>query len=128
MTPKQFLAQTLLLTLALFGLLFWLQSLPALQGMGSMTWYSLGLFFALTLAMYFLARPALADSSRFVPVFMGFVFGKMAISVLLIVLYVKLVQPPNRLFLLPFFLNYLAYTIFETAFLMKMARRNPPET
>ncbi len=127
MTLQKFLTQTLLLTLALFGLLRWLQSQPSLEGMGSMTWYSLGLFFTLTLALYFFARPALAKSARFVPLFMGFVFGKMAVSILLIVLYVKLAQPSNRLFLLPFFLNYLAYTIFETAFLMKMARRNPPK-
>lgn len=57
--------------------------------------------------------------SRFV---MMLILGRLLLSIGVIIGYYKLAHPQSKLFLLPFFMVYLFYTIFEVVFLSAIGR------
>lgn len=84
-----------------------------------------GLFFALTIAIYYSAVPAAKseNKARLAQYVMVLTFVKMMLSIILVYAYFKLGNPPSRTFLYPFFISYLCYTVYETLFLVKLAQR-----
>lgn len=84
-----------------------------------------GLFFALTIAIYYSAVPAAKseNKARLAQYVMVLTFVKMMLSIILVYAYFKLGDPPSRTFLYPFFVSYLCYTVYETLFLVKLAQR-----
>lgn len=76
--------------------------------------------------MYYAGRNAARSSNKndFTNIIMGFTMGKMVLSFVLIFAYLKLVEPADKIFVLPFFSIYLIYTVFETYFMMKLGRTN----
>ena len=70
-------------------------------------------------------RAAMSDNKNdFTNAVLGFTVGKMFLAILVILGYSLLAQPPDKLFIIPFFAIYLIYTIFETYFMMKLGRMN----
>jgi hypothetical protein len=69
---------------------------------------------------------ALSDNKNiFTSLILGFIFGKMFLCVIFVLIYSKTVLPETKYFLVPFFIIYLAYTVFETMILTKLARLKP---
>ncbi|MBK6905108.1 MAG: hypothetical protein IPH04_20460 [Saprospirales bacterium] len=52
-------------------------------------------------------------------------FFKMLLSMSVLVVYLKFAAPESKYFILPFLTVYLAFTVFETYFLMKIAKIKP---
>jgi hypothetical protein len=50
------------------------------------------------------------------------VFIKLIASFAIIFIYAKTAQPQDKFFVIPFLIIYLAFTVFETWFLSKMAK------
>lgn len=111
---------TLISVLALIGL----HSFERLQPHTPLSWISLGLFTLLTVAMYYSGSRALHSQNKndFTNVVMGFTTGKMFLAIAIIFGYLKLVEPTDKLFIIPFFTVYLIYTVFEVYLMMKMSR------
>lgn len=111
---------TLLAVLALFGL----HSFERLQPHTPLSWISLGLFVLLTVAMYYAGSRALRSKNKndFTNVVMGFTMGKMFLAIAIVFGYLKLVEPTDKLFILPFFTVYLIYTVVEVYLMMKLSR------
>jgi len=65
------------------------------------------------------------NKSLFINVILGFVSGKMMLSLLLLLAFDKIVHPKTSFFLIPFFIIYLCYTIFETYFMIKLGKMKP---
>ncbi len=107
--------------------LFFVNRAPALQAYTDLAWISLAFFIMISILMYYAGyRAALSDNKyQFTNVIMGFTFGKMMLSALIILAYNKLMEPDSKFFILPFFGLYVIYTIFETYFLMKLGRMSP---
>lgn len=84
-----------------------------------------GLFFGLTVAIFYSAVPAAKseNKARLAQYVMVLTFVKMMLSIILVYAYFKLGNPPSRTFLYPFFVSYLCFTVFETLFLVKLAQR-----
>ena len=103
---------------------FFLNKLPKLQDHALLSWSSLAFFILLSILMYFIGkRNALSENKNdFTNVVLGFTMGKMFISAILIYLYIQLVEPEGKLFILPFFGIYLFYTVFETYFMMRLGK------
>ena len=83
-----------------------------------------GLVFAfICVALFFLGRRSAGAENRmlFSNVFLGLTMVKMLLCGMLVVGYVLLGAPANKLFIVPFFWLYLAYTGFEVYFLMKLS-------
>lgn len=76
---------------------------------------------------YYTGHWAAMRKSRFVFVRMTilFIFVKMFVGVALVVYHVREELPDNKLFIIPFLINYLLFTIFEIYVLEKLGRIQP---
>ena len=91
------------------GLLF-----PAIASFQDFTWLSLIFFSLLTaLTLYIGLRGLEKSSYGFVASVNGIVLLKLMLSVILVLLYVIFVKPKEPMFILPFFLFYILFTVFE---------------
>jgi len=126
MSQRNFFIQLGILSLGAAILLFFLNRLPQLQAYSALSWISLAAFTALCILMYLGGyRAAMSDNKNdFTNAILGFTIGKMFLAILVIFGYSQLAQPPDKLFIIPFFAIYLIYTIFETYFMMKLGRMN----
>lgn len=82
----------------------------------------------LTLSMFFLGSKTAKSSNKglFTAVVLGFTFGKIFLSLFTVIGYFKLGNPSSKLFLLPFFIVYLIFTIFETYLMMQIGQHSKP--
>jgi hypothetical protein len=63
------------------------------------------------------------DLNAFTRLIMYNLMMKLFISFIILFIYYKAVQPDERLFILPFIVIYLIFTIFEATFLSRQARQ-----
>ncbi len=91
---------------------------------GNVTWWSLGIFVPLSILMFFGGQKAANSENKYVfsNLIMPFTFLKMFLSVVGLVVYKKMFHPETKFFLLPFFLVYFTFTIFETFFMVKISK------
>lgn len=87
---------------------------------------TVALFFFLSTGIFYMgAKAAMSkDSNAFTRLIMVFTFGKLFLSALLVIGWVKLKAPENMLFVVPFFAIYIIYTVFETNTLTHLGKIN----
>lgn len=124
MTTKKFTAQLISLVSLLLLSLFILHSFPLIQPYWDLSLLSIGFYTILSILMFLLGKKTANNENinDFSQVVFGSIIGKMFLTVFLVVAYFEIKQPINSHFLLPFFLIYLAFTVFETAFMMKLSK------
>jgi len=124
MSPKPFFLQLTGLTLLAAGIVGLLNTLPQLEEHHPLGWISLGIFFFLTVLLYFAGRRAAGSTNKndFTSVVMAFTLGKLLLIIAAIFGYSQLARPETNFFILPFFSMYLIYTIFETYVMMKLGK------
>jgi hypothetical protein len=90
---------------------------------------SIGLFTFLSILVYFLAKMAATSNNKYLFIYLVMfnIIFKVFASFVLIIMYNKLYQPPDRMFLMPFMFIYLTFTIFETIVMAKLAKLKPLE-
>lgn len=123
MTFRNFTIQLAGLSILVWGLLVVIHQIPGLGEEQNFSWWTWGTFIVLSIFMFVLAKWAANDENKQLYVGMSIFLGatKMLIAVLLVVIYSKVMEPKGQGFVIPFFLIYLCYTIFETHFLMKLS-------
>ena len=127
----QFLASLLVVSLGALSCLWMLDRfLPQSDALSLFAFLSLGIFIALVGFAYFVGVRAARSKSnmRFIQFTMGMVVLKMFVCVAMIVIYVQEFAPESKLFVLPFLLLYLIFTIFEVYILLKVAKMKPAAT
>lgn len=88
--------------------------LPAVIPFQSFTWISLLFFFLLTaLSLYIGIRGLDKTGYGFVASINGIVLLKLMLSVVLVLIYVLAARPKDPKFIIPFFLFYILFTVFE---------------
>ena len=124
MNQRSFFFQLGSLSVGVAAILFLLHLIPLFQTDQTLSWASWLFFILFTIIVYFVAfRAALSENLHtFSSVIVGVVIGKMILSVLVVLVYVKLSQPESRFFLIPFFVVYFAFTIFEVYFMSKLGK------
>ena len=129
MQARSFYQQLLLVSIGTMVMLVLLHQFPEFQEYTGLSWVILLFFIGLSLGMFIIGHRVAqsADRNAFSRIVLGFIAGKMFLSVLLIVGYNEWAQPPNRHFIILFIIVYLVYTIFETHFMMKLAREPKPK-
>ncbi len=87
---------------------------------------TIALFFFLSTGVFYLGVKAAMskDANAFTRLIMIFTFGKLFLSAVLVIAWVKLKAPENMLFVVPFFAVYIIYTIFETNTLTHLGKIN----
>jgi hypothetical protein len=127
MSLGSFYTETLLLA-TFCALVLWLGNLiPVFREHQLLAWGALALFTLLSWLMYLLGSISVksSDKNAFIQLVLISVFLKMMLSFAVVVVYANKIQPDSKYFVLPFFFVYLAFTIFETVFLMRIAKRPP---
>jgi hypothetical protein len=78
--------------------------------------------------MIFVGEKTAQSSNKglFTGIVLGFTFGKIFLSLLIVIGYHQLAQPNSKIFILPFFLVYLIFTIFETYIMMQIGQQSKP--
>ncbi|MFN7119239.1 MAG: hypothetical protein ACK4TA_20740, partial [Saprospiraceae bacterium] len=112
------------ITLLTALLLLALHQLPSLQAYLHFSWWSLAFFVFFCILTYLIAYRAVHRKNKFAFINAALVltFIKMLLCVVVVGAYIKLANPPSRLFILPFLGIYVVYTIFETYFMMKIGK------
>ncbi|MBR9922998.1 MAG: hypothetical protein GYB31_19400 [Bacteroidetes bacterium] len=130
MPVRSFITQLSILTLITLVLLLGVHYfIPSLQKHQALSWSSLAVFVLITILMYWVGKQTATSKNRnmFSAVVLGSVFGKMAFSLLIVVIYTREVEPDSKYFILPFFVVYLIFTIFETYFLTRLGKQKPQD-
>ena len=128
MSARTFLLQLAALSLFLAALVGVLPTLlPALSAADTRFALQTELVFALTCAGIFWVGKKTARSSNknaFTNAVMISLFVKMIVTACMILVFNKLTHPSSTIFLLPFFIVYLGYTIFEAYFMIHLGKKN----
>jgi hypothetical protein len=124
---RNFLIQLGIIVVVLSAIQFALCScLPELTPYQDLFWISQVFFIILSLISFiggkhFVKKP---NKNAFFQFMMLLIFTRLVTSATLVIGYFQMTKPTDKLFLLPFFIAYLSYTIFEVAFLSKIGREN----
>jgi hypothetical protein len=124
---RSFLIQLGIIAVVLSAIQFALcSSLPELIPYQNLFWISQVFFIILSLISFiggkhFVKKP---NKNAFFQFMMLLIFARLVTSATLVIGYFQMTKPTDKLFLLPFFIAYLSYTIFEVAFLSKIGREN----
>lgn len=123
MTPQKFLIQLFAVTLGCVPLLFALDLFPSIQPHRLFSAFSLFFFWGLSIVLYVLGKVNLSTGNPqdFLRFFMLSVFLKMGLCIGVILGYRHLFHPPGNRFILPFFMLYGIFTIYEVYFLSKLS-------
>lgn len=124
METQKFFKGLLFTTLIAGGLVFASGSWSFIADYQDFGWASILFFVVWSSIMFFSIHKK--DNSKpytFINAVMVFTMGKLILSAILIVVYFKVANPVSKIFVLPFFVIYIIYTIFETRFMMKLGKK-----
>ena len=122
MNTKSFLIQLGIFSLLMLGVLLALRFIPLVLPYQNFGWISWIVFFVLSLGMFFIGQKAAVSKNNFAftQVVILTMIIKMVLAFFLCVLYYTIAQPANKYFIIPLFIVYLGFTVFETYFMMKI--------
>lgn len=127
MSAQVFYRQLGIVALLTAAALWLLSGVPLFAGHQPLYWATFGVYLVITLLLFWIGRKLAGSSNRnsFTQFVMITVFAKMALTMAVLVAYLKMAEPGSKYFILPFFVVYLAFTIYETYMLMKVGRIKP---
>lgn len=126
MSQRKFLARICALTAAMLVLSYvGSQFLPQVMPWNFML-MSIGLFFLLSIAAFYLgAKAALSkDPNAFTRLIMVFTLTKLLISATFVIVWFRIESPESVMFVVPFFIVYIVYTVHETNLLTRLGKIN----
>ncbi len=127
MERSSFFKQTAFLALAVTVIQMALgSSFTELAEHQNLFWVSQFVFLALTIfsfwgGKYFVKK---ANKNWFSQFIIILIFTRLLLSIALVIGYFNIYQPNSKLFLLPFFLVYISYTVFEVYCLARVGRES----
>lgn len=124
MTQRQFFTQLSLLSAFVAGLFLALHQFTHLATYQDFSWLCMAVFIVFSIIVFLVGKKQAQDKNPnvFTRLMLSVTFGKMFLAVILVFTYHKTAHPQERSFLLPFFLVYLFYTIYEVYFMTKLGK------
>ncbi|MEZ4948216.1 MAG: hypothetical protein R2784_02295 [Saprospiraceae bacterium] len=122
MNSGKFYSQLALVSVVMLGVLFGMKFIKPLAPYFWLSIFIWAFFIFYSVLMYVVGSLSLKNENQksFTSLVIGFTFGKMLLAVLIIVVYSQGYNPESQLYVVPFFLIYIVYTIFETSFMMRL--------
>jgi hypothetical protein len=89
-------------------------------------WWGVGFLVPLSIIMYHTGIKAVNSPNRFIFSQLGMFFTvtKLIISMILIIVFWKKMQPVSKYFVVPFLIQYFIFVFFETYFMVKIANKS----
>jgi hypothetical protein len=86
-------------------------------------WWAVGFLVPLSMLMYHLGVKAVNSPNRFLfsQLSMFFTVSKLIISMILIIVFWKKMEPTSKYFVVPFLIEYFFFVAFETYFMVRIA-------
>ena len=125
MKHTSFYTRLAYVTLPLVALFLILQFfVPEFLPYAPISWASVIFFVIFSWIVYIFGLKAAQSDNKndFTRFSMMVIMGKLFLSIFLVIGYVYVAQPANRFVVLPFIPIYVIYTIFETKFMMELAK------
>lgn len=124
MNRRRFFLQLGLLTVCVLGVLLFLHIFEPFASFKIISLVTLGFFLLISVALYFMAAKAALspDKNAFTRLIMSFTFGKMLLTIVLIIAFHKILKPDSLYYLIPFFFIYIVFTVFETIFMTRLGK------
>ncbi len=125
MSYKEFMKKLGLVSLFTIGLISSFYFIPVLVPHQLFSWACLLLFILLSYFMYVAGSKSIYHPNKgaFVSTSMLFNGLRVVLSITFLVVYYQVFQPKSHWFLLPYFIIYFIYTIFELYFLTKIGQQ-----
>lgn len=125
MPNTTFYRQFMILVAATGVLLFFLNQLSLFQSFTIFSWICLAFFTLFTLFMFFIGKQTAQNRNKnlFTGAVLALTFGKIMLSFVVVFFYFKFGQPDSKAFLIPFFITYLVFTVYETYLMMKLGKQ-----
>lgn len=122
MRPSVFFLQLTGFSILAVVIMFAFLQIPQVADYRQFTWWSIGFFLFLCIIIYGMAWLVKQRNNPMLNFRVGIFFNflKIISSILFVLFYYYQYQPATHLFVLPFFLVYALYTIFELYFLTKI--------
>ena len=116
----------IVIAIAIFFLVSWM-NIPKIEPFWLLGLQSLVIFIGFSIYVFEkgLKTAQLTDKNAFIRFIFSTIMIKMFLSVGVVFFYFKNYHPNSRYFLIPFFANYILFTIFETRFSSKIGKLNP---
>lgn len=117
---KSLLTAIVVSVIAYFGLISFFPSFTYTD----LTIIAIAMFSAISVMIFYLANRAIKSDNKysFLNIVVMNLFIKIMLSFIVVVTYVKMTNPEDKWYLIPFTMIYLIFTIFETYFLSKAAK------
>lgn len=124
MSTRRFVWELLSLTILASLTIVLLNQWSIFAKTSSLSWVSILFFLGLTLFIYLMGKAAARSSNpnALTQLILGLVLGKLFCCLLIIVLYKKLADPSDHLYVVPFMVIYLIYTFYEVVLLNRLNR------
>jgi hypothetical protein len=121
MTHTQFYLWLTGLTFGIAGIIALLMLFPAFADILPISIISSGFFVILCILVFYLGNRAAKSENKYVltRLILGLVFIKILACLGIVIVYDRVFVPTSNYYMLPFFLIYLVYTIFEVVLLTK---------
>jgi hypothetical protein len=89
-------------------------------------WWALWFYVPLSIVMYHAGVKAVDSPNPFIfsHLSMFFTVSKLIISMILVIVFWKKMQPQSKYFIVPFMIEYFCFVFFETYFMVKIARKS----
>ena len=125
MESKNFFIQLIFVVMVTIILLYACYNLLPIKEYLALGIVGLIFFILLSILIFFLATKASKSTNlnAFTHLIMYNLMLKLFFSVIIVAFYYYLVKPAERLFIVPFVIIYLIFTIFEAMFLSRQARQ-----
>lgn len=118
---SQLIRVSFMVTLLQYAIIYFF---PKMADYNTLFWLSQLFFVLLSLISFRGAKHfvRLSNKNAFSQFIMMLILGRLFLSIAVIVGYFKLFHPDSKLFLVPFFMVYIFYTVFEVLFLSAIGR------
>ncbi|MCH8330766.1 MAG: hypothetical protein IH946_05215 [Bacteroidetes bacterium] len=107
-------------------IIFALSVTTELDALVQFSWLGLGFFFFLTIVVFLMYKAGTARKQQ--AGFTIYVYGAMGLkfflSIICLLTYLYFIRPETKLIVIPFFLQYVAFTFLETYYIAKSLRQH----
>lgn len=126
MNTKTFLSYLSFVSVMTAGLIFSMQFIDLFLPYASLSWFSFGFFNLFTLLLFYGATMSSKSENlhAFSNFFLMATMLKLFLCITIIMIYFYVLKPASHLFILPFFIVYISYTVFEVYFMSVIGKKS----
>lgn len=124
MESSVFFKWLVIVTILLITLILALSFLDPFEDILPISYASLAFFVILSIAVFYLGHAAAksSDKNKLTQLIIALVFFKLFSCLLIIIVYDQIFQPKSNHYVIPFFLIYIVFTVFEVNMLTRAGR------